>query len=255
MTKGLWGDVDMADCVFLHIKRQGDLALEQEVSPVEADKFFASRFGDSVRRAQFLYGRGVLRRLMSSIQPEALSSPIDVDSKGRPFWRKDGELSKWDFNLSHSENWLAVAFVFQGRVGVDVQVREAKTFREMIRLAHRICHAQELKYLEGLTDATEQLDFLYRVWTCKEAMTKLDGIGLQRGFATLDLSEFLLSEARHDGWVELVKYAGERVALQFWSTDQFSLSVAWAPPHYVVQKNFVGDGVKFEVDLLPNESL
>src|ERR1051325_1028999 len=87
----------------------------------------------------------------------------------------DDPLGTLSFNLSHSENILALAVAFGRDVGVDLEVVNSKV--DVLAVAEANFAAEELNWLSGLPPAERVLVF-YRLWTLKEAMAKATGQGI-----------------------------------------------------------------------------
>ncbi len=88
-----------------------------------------------------------------------------------------------EFNVSHSENCVAVGVSLRDPIGVDIEclrppeslgiIREVLTEGEEIRM--RNC------------PPSQQWTHFVRLWTAKEACTKALGLGLSLDFATIDV--------------------------------------------------------------------
>lgn len=79
------------------------------------------------------------------------------------------------FNLSHSEHFLALAICQTVSVGVDVQVMRQRV--EPLAIAQRFFHQEEYQWLQTLTKDKQSQGF-YRLWSAKEAVLKAAGIGI-----------------------------------------------------------------------------
>jgi phosphopantetheine--protein transferase-like protein len=85
----------------------------------------------------------------------------------------------WDFNVSHSGEYVLVA-ARKGRIGVDLEkIREV---REMKKLVERYFHPEETA---AWLDAAEgrKTDVFFRLWTAREAAMKCLGLGLAGGLS------------------------------------------------------------------------
>ncbi|MBQ6947622.1 MAG: 4'-phosphopantetheinyl transferase superfamily protein [Clostridia bacterium] len=105
---------------------------------------------------------------------EQIGCPIEQirllrDEKGKPF-APDLPLH---FSISHSGPWVVCA-VSSNPVGVDIEILRPID----PKIAHRICHPEDLPFLEGKTEA-EVIRKFFLLWTAKEARGKRDGTGLQ----------------------------------------------------------------------------
>lgn len=79
----------------------------------------------------------------------------------------------YSFNLSHSGELAAAALCFCGEVGIDIEFVRKDT--NHMRIARRFFGQKELSALEG---AGGDADSFCRLWTKKEATSKLFGTGL-----------------------------------------------------------------------------
>jgi phosphopantetheinyl transferase len=83
------------------------------------------------------------------------------------------------FNLSHSGDWLVLAWhedAGAGELGVDLEHRQGRA-RDVLRLARRYFSPEEVRALEHLEGESRELLF-YRLWTLKEAWVKAHGLAL-----------------------------------------------------------------------------
>ncbi len=123
------------------------------------------------RRAESISGLVALKKALGDMG----SGSIVRDPNGRPrFADKPGV----DFSISHS-GILSVAALTDspsGRVGVDIERVEADEKKEDThrRIADRYFSAEEKLCFSALQTSVE----FYRIWTAKEARSKLTGIGL-----------------------------------------------------------------------------
>ena len=107
----------------------------------------------------------VLFLTFGDIRPE-----IEKGSHGKPYFLKpyDG----YHFNISHSGDIVVMA-VGDSPVGVDVErIGRAKDY---MKLARRFFYKHEYERVET---AIQSEDEFYRVWTYREALSKLVGEGL-----------------------------------------------------------------------------
>lgn len=102
------------------------------------------------------------------------SLQINRDEHGRlrlenqPFW-------EGDFNLSHSNDLIACAVTKSGKIGVDVQYIKPID----LDVAKQFLNSEELQYSERV-HRDKLIEFIYQIWTLKEAYLKSNGIGLLR---------------------------------------------------------------------------
>lgn len=131
----------------------------------------AERFIHVEDRHRHILGRGVTRLVVGGImgiEPEEVR--FQVEPQGKPVVRGGPS-----FNISHSGDFVALAFAASGRLGVDVEYR--KPLRDLMSLARATFRPDEVAELRGLPDDARQ-DAFFRIWTRKEAMLKALGCGL-----------------------------------------------------------------------------
>ncbi len=133
------------------------------------------------RRAEFLAGRALIRRLLAAVAPQAENAEVRRDARGRP------ELVGWPIgvSVSHDDGVVAAAVAPGGRVGVDVQRVPA---RHSAWLARRLLG----RHYRPAVPVSE----LAWVWTAQEACVKADGTGLAGRPWQIDVAPY----ARHGRW-------------------------------------------------------
>jgi 4'-phosphopantetheinyl transferase len=109
----------------------------------------------------------------------------------------------WQFNLSHTNQYAAVAVMRGSAIGVDIEHPRKRNF---LGIAANYFHPDELAYLNALPATEVAQDFL-RLWTLKEAFFKALGGGIATG---LHLARFSLDGT--DAHVQLAAELGESVS-------------------------------------------
>lgn len=131
-----------------------------------ADRFLMERLTD-----RFVLRRGLLRLLLGRFtgrDPAALV--FDYGTHGKP--ALPGGPS---FNLSDSEDSLAIAVAAEGRIGVDIE--RLRPIESADGIADRFFHTAERAALQALLPERRDEGFLL-AWTRKEAFIKAAGVGL-----------------------------------------------------------------------------
>lgn len=133
------------------------------------------------------------RWLAESLECGASELSIRRDPRGRPQLDHAG----WDCNWSHSGDWLAVALLHDGRVGVDIERRHPRP--RAVEIAQRYFHPREAEALARCEPEIRSDAFL-RLWCAKEAVLKAHGHGLAFGLDRLrfeddDMGALRLAEA------------------------------------------------------------
>lgn len=93
------------------------------------------------------------------------------------------------FSISHSENLWICAFA-EDEVGVDVQILSSD--RPWLKLAERFFSTEEADSVKNSDNAAATFS---RIWSRKEAVVKLLGIGIDRRFTSFStLSDYIRFE-------------------------------------------------------------
>lgn len=140
----------------------------------------AARFHFEADQLRSGVTRGVLRGLVGA----ALGMhPADVrfveGAFGKPLLDPVHASHDLHFNVSHSGDYAVLALVRSARIGVDIEFM--RPARDLTHLARRVFHPDEVRLLEGSTEA-EMLERFYRIWARKEAAAKALGRGIGTDF-------------------------------------------------------------------------
>jgi 4'-phosphopantetheinyl transferase len=135
----------------------------------------AERFRFAVDRRRFVGRRAWLRRLLAAYLGTTPTGLLfDTGPMGKPFVKAPAR-PRVSFNLSHSSGWALAAVTAHRDVGVDIEALPP-------------CPSSVRLPTQGLAD-DEQTEFaelpprlrpgaILRGWTCKEALSKATGLGL-----------------------------------------------------------------------------
>ncbi len=149
------------------------IGLPSELSPEEYRHWHEIR--QPVRQREYLLGRVLLRRLLAErLHCPAGSLAFYIGEHGKPMLCDH----HWQFNLSHSGEWLVLALCREGPLGVDVEMGLRR--RPILPLAERFYAADEYQWLRTLPPQ-EQASAFYRLWSRKEAVLKAHGAGIAAG--------------------------------------------------------------------------
>ncbi|KDN21579.1 4'-phosphopantetheinyl transferase family protein [Amycolatopsis rifamycinica] len=127
------------------------------------------------RRAEFLAGRHLLRRLLRRVRPGLAALPIGADPAGKPRLAPDGapDLALPGITISHDGDRVAAAVCAHGDVGVDVQLPPERLADSTLRR----CLGSHAPEVTALPRARRAKEFAW-VWTVQEACVKAAGTGL-----------------------------------------------------------------------------
>lgn len=138
------------------------------------------------RQHEYLLGRVLLRRLLAErLHCRADALTFGIGAHGKPTLLSH----RWQFNLSHSGEWLVIALCEEGPLGVDIEM--GLRHRPILPLAKRFYAPSEYQWL-NTQPREEQHSAFYRLWSRKEAVLKAHGDGIAAG---LDKISFLPEQA------------------------------------------------------------
>ena len=148
------------------------------LSPEEKLRSKSFYFDSDAQR--YICSHGVLRTILGFYTDQSPHLiPFCYGAKGKPRLDLPGQIQ---FNISHTKDLLAIAVTSGCNVGVDIE--SCVQFSNMKGVAKEIMrHSEYLTYLSLRSE--EQVEYFYRCWVKKEAVTKAWGSGL-----ISDLREF-----------------------------------------------------------------
>jgi 4'-phosphopantetheinyl transferase len=156
--------------------------LEATLSQRERDR--ANRFVFERHKARYIFAQGVLRDVLSratGVPPSGIA--FTVNRYGKPFLAAELWPSELQFNLSHSQDMVAVGLTVGRAIGVDV---------EFIRPLVDLNGVAMDNYTPGEFDSILRLrpedrePLFFRYWTRKESYIKAIGKGLSIPLNTFD---------------------------------------------------------------------
>lgn len=156
-------------------------------------------------RAVTAAAREVLGRLLHAYAGADRVPEVERGTYGKPYVPACPGL---EFNLSHAGHHVLLAFARGQALGVDLE-REARRL-SLLEIAHRFFAADEAEALRRLPEEARLRTFL-RLWTCKEAVLKALGQGLNFG---LDRLAFAIDARGEVG--SLLRIASEAGAAADW---------------------------------------
>lgn len=133
----------------------------------------ASKFKFDINQQQSIISRGVLRLLSGkylNMKPNAID--FKYGKYGKPDYDFDSNLK---FNISHSGDLIALSFVKNFDIGVDIE--KVKDNFNVLEIASNFFSKLEIETLKKIPKA-EQVEYFYRCWTRKESFIKAKSLGL-----------------------------------------------------------------------------
>jgi 4'-phosphopantetheinyl transferase len=149
------------------------------------------------------------------IQPRSVNTYRS--EKGKPFYKDHPD---WFFNISHSAEWVVLAFSGQN-VGIDIEKVKPINYH----LAKRFFSIDENEILDQLEEP-EKRHYFFDLWTLKESYLKYLGRGLTKPLSTFTIEKkndrFILKhDPEHDETVYFKQYnIGEQYKLSVCSTSE-----------------------------------
>ena len=150
-----------------------EAALDGLLDPGEQAR--AARFAFARDRRDYRVAHGLLRLLLSAVQPrDPRDWRIRPGEGGKPEL-VEGQAERLFFNISHTRGCVACLVGRRPLIGVDVESRERRT---AAALGERLFAPEEVALLRHPNEQ-ERWDRFFRIWTLKEAYLKGTGIGLR----------------------------------------------------------------------------
>ena len=150
-----------------------------------AEKNRYDRYLSQSQREHFLFGRGLLKAILSSYAGcDPTDVQFDIDTRGKPFLSSNNPICL-SFNLSHSGKRFVVAVAKNHDLGVDLE--NINRERAVLKIAQRYFSSSEIRGLKNLPK-TLQIERFYELWTLKESVVKACGYGLSGRLSKIEFS-------------------------------------------------------------------
>lgn len=136
----------------------------------------ASKFHFKKDEKRFINSR-ILLRIILGRYTDMPSATIKFSHNqfGKPDLIDEQNSHKINFNISHSQNILCLAFSKNDPIGIDCEV--VKPVEDYIAIAERHFSPTEFDQLKSFPEE-KHIEGFYTIWTAKEAIIKLIGTGL-----------------------------------------------------------------------------
>ena len=202
-----------------------DLFESDWIAPDEWDRAAAIRHEPT--RAMFLFSRAKLRQCLCRLTdcpPENIHYEYDV--YGKPQLPPTTGRPQVHFNISHSDQLLAIACSGNAPVGIDVQIHRKR--QNYADLAQRFFSKKEIQFLSEAHDPSDYTALFYQIWVHKEAFVKAVGKGLRiplQAF-TVQPEAYSVYLPEINDWSEISKmpYSIQRLEPPL---DGYSAAIAW----------------------------
>jgi 4'-phosphopantetheinyl transferase len=186
----------------IHVPDMLDRLDALQVILSEKEQAKAVRFKRDADRHSSVAARGALRILLSGYTGiSAAEIKFDYSENGKPHVFN----SDIDFNVSHSDEWVVLAFGKNRNIGVDIE--KIKTEMDVEGIAARFFTPEEIELLKAAADKPA---LFFRIWARKEAYVKACGSTL---FSELNrFSVPIKQSGEKDGWYFHHLEAGSKYA-------------------------------------------
>lgn len=138
----------------------------------DSERQRAERFVVEPPKIQYIITRAFLRLGLSSLlNIEVQSYEFKKNKWGKPLFIK----SPYEFNVSHTKNYAAIAFSFQKKIGIDIETKKKEFAAKNI--AYRFFSEEEKAFLKQ-TATNDLSQHFFNIWSGKEAVSKAVGMGM-----------------------------------------------------------------------------
>lgn len=173
-----------------------------------------SSFKDERRTQQFLQSRYFLKSQLGgllNISPQEIS--VEPSGEGKPFV---SPASRFDFNISHSDDYFAVAIWDEGDIGIDLEKIRPRDNTKAF--AERMFTAEEAAFIIRQVESQKLITFT-KLWAAKEAIIKTANGGVFKHI--------------QDIAINLQNWSIEKLPASYGNVSKWSLEFPQAPQGYV----------------------
>lgn len=177
----------------------------------------ANRFYQLKDRNRFIVSRGALRHIMGKYLKQSPSNvEFGVGENNKPNI-KSGYPINLQFNMSHSGDAILLA-ISDAAIGADIEfINTSFGFGEVLEDNFSV---DEISYIKD----ADSVNRFFRLWTCKEALTKATAQGLDG-----DLRSVPGLEGKHQIQPGIIASNNNWLIRNFALNDQYTASIA-SPP-------------------------
>jgi len=144
----------------------------------DAEKSRADRFRHEGARTQFVIGHGVIHLLLNEYLGNNYAHISWKESEHhKPFVQLPDGSRPLEFNLSHCEDYIAIAL---GSTSQGVDIENIRSLKDLEGISRQVFTEKEISILFASDDRDTQNSTFFKFWTCKEAVLKANGTGFMK---------------------------------------------------------------------------
>ena len=157
------------------------------------------RYASHLPACRFIVRRGMLRRIIGRyVDQQPQNIRFEYNPHGKPFLAPE-LAADLQFSLSDSGELAALAICLQQPVGIDIEKLRPPPPPVAGGLETYSLTPRELEHFERAPAPERNLSF-FQAWTCREAIVKAEGVGLQLQSGQPELEE--LADHQGPAWEE-----------------------------------------------------
>lgn len=156
-----------------------------------SDQQRASQYYHWQDKQALLFGRALLQYYITQ---ESLLINIQQDFRQQYLQKPQLANNEFQFNISHCQNWVACAIAIQQDIGIDLEHTQRTISINDYAI---VFDQQEINYLSSLPISKQKSSF-FNLWTRKESVIKLLGLGFSADVKQLNCLQSLCQYKKHN---------------------------------------------------------
>lgn len=155
----------------------------------EEEKTQANQYFTDTLKERYVISHGILREILSFYIQKSPHEIIFIKNNyGKPFLKD----SYVHFNMSHSHHLMCCTIGYNCKLGIDIELHNDDfDFHE---ISTHIFTSSEKEYFSSLKAHKSRIQFFYKLWTKKEALSKAIGSGLAYPIDKVDTLKWKIGE-------------------------------------------------------------
>jgi len=163
--------------------KSNDLLIPTQLPDEELCRY--QKFIHNSDKNMFVAGRLIARSVLSSYLKTSNNAVLFDYQNGKPYLSSNYN-SRVQFNISHSQNIVMVAFHPEFNIGIDIE--KIVLLEDIDTLAKTVFTTNEIKHLNN-RNSVDKVNEFYRIWVIKEAILKCTGQGLYMDPKCIDTTQ------------------------------------------------------------------